>query len=96
MIEFSTYRYHGHHTFELKTRMKYRTEDEVARWKARDPLDIQAARVPAEVRERIDAEVEAELTDVVAFAVASGKPDPRDAMEYMYASGLRARAGAVD
>lgn len=96
LIEFSTYRFCGHHTFELKARMRYRSEAEVARWKARDPLDIQAARISADVRERIDAEVEAELDDVVAFAVGSPKPDPADALEYMYASGLRVRAGAVD
>jgi pyruvate dehydrogenase E1 component alpha subunit len=76
--------------------MRYRDVAEIAEWKARDPLDIQAARVPAGVRERIDTEVEAELDDVVAFAVGSAKPDPADALEFMYASGLRARGGAVD
>jgi TPP-dependent pyruvate/acetoin dehydrogenase alpha subunit len=95
LIEFSTYRYYGHHTFELKARMKYRTEEEIARWRERDPLDIQAARVPADVRARIDAEVEAEIEDVVAFAVASARPDPMDALEYMYTDGLRARAGVA-
>jgi pyruvate dehydrogenase E1 component alpha subunit len=95
LLEFDTYRYHGHHTFELKTRLKYRTEEEIARWKQRDPLDIQAARVPADVRERIDADVEAELAEVVAFAVASPKPDPADALEYMYTDGLRPRAGVA-
>ncbi|HEX4721910.1 MAG TPA: thiamine pyrophosphate-dependent dehydrogenase E1 component subunit alpha [Pseudonocardiaceae bacterium] len=95
LLEFDTYRYHGHHTFELKARLKYRTEAEIARWKRRDPLDIQAARVPADVRERIDADVERELDDVVAFAVGSPKPDPADALEYMYSDGLRPRAGVA-
>jgi pyruvate dehydrogenase E1 component alpha subunit len=95
LLEFSTYRYYGHHTFELKTRLKYRTDEEIERWRARDPLTIQAARVPEDVRARIDAEIEAELDEVVAFAVASAKPDPADALEYMYASGLEARAGVV-
>ena len=93
LIEFDTYRYHGHHTFELKARMKYRTEDEIAEWKQRDPLDIAAARVPEDVRKRIDADVERELDEVVAFAVNSPKPDPADAMEYMYSDDLRPRAG---
>jgi TPP-dependent pyruvate/acetoin dehydrogenase alpha subunit len=93
LLEFSTYRYHGHHTFELKSRLTYRSEEEVARWRARDPLDIQAARVPEDVRARIDADVETELDDVVAFACGSARPDPADALEYMYASGPRPRAG---
>jgi pyruvate dehydrogenase E1 component alpha subunit len=95
LLEFDTYRYHGHHTFELKTRLKYRTEEEIAQWRQRDPLDLQAARVPADVRAVIDAEVERELDEVVAFAVGSPKPDPADAMEYMYSDGLRPRAGVA-
>lgn len=92
-LEFRTYRYYGHHTFELKSRLKYRSDEEIARWKERDPLDIQTARVPVATRERIDAEIEARLDEVVAFAVASAKPDPADALEYMYTSGPRPRAG---
>lgn len=95
-LEFSTYRYHGHHTFELKARLRYRDDEEIARWRERDPLDIQATRVPAEVRERIDAEIEAQLDDVVRFAVESPRPDPVDAFDYMYTSGLRPRAGVAN
>jgi TPP-dependent pyruvate/acetoin dehydrogenase alpha subunit len=95
LLELSTYRYYGHHTFELKARLKYRDPAEVAAWQARDPLDIQAARVPAEVRERVDAEIEALLEDVVRFAVDSPKPDPLDAMEHMYAGGWTPRAGVA-
>jgi pyruvate dehydrogenase E1 component alpha subunit len=95
LLEFDTYRYHGHHTFELKTRLKYRSEEEIDAWKQRDPLDIQAARVPASIRAEIDAEVEAELDEAVAFAVGSAKPDPADAFEYMYSDGLRPRAGVA-
>jgi pyruvate dehydrogenase E1 component alpha subunit len=92
-LEFSTYRYEGHHTFELKARMRYRDQAEVDRWRERDPLDIAAARVPADVRERIDAEIETQLDEVVRFAVDSPRPDPVDAFEYMYTCGLRPRAG---
>ncbi len=94
LLEFDTYRYEGHHTFELKARLRYRDEAEIAAWRERDPLDIQAARVPADVRERIDAEIEVELDEVVRFAVESPKPDPLDAFEHMYSDGLRPRAGA--
>jgi TPP-dependent pyruvate/acetoin dehydrogenase alpha subunit len=94
-LEFRTYRYYGHHTFELKSRLKYRSDEEVARWKERDPLDIQAARVPAATRERIDAEIETRLDEVVAFALDGAKPDPSDALAYMYTSGPAPRAGVA-
>jgi TPP-dependent pyruvate/acetoin dehydrogenase alpha subunit len=38
-LEFSTYRYEGHHTFELTAGLQYRSEDEVAAWRARDPVE---------------------------------------------------------
>jgi pyruvate dehydrogenase E1 component alpha subunit len=95
LLEFSTYRYYGHHTFELKARLKYRTQAEIDRWRERDPLDIAAARVPADVRAEVDARIETELDAVVAFAVGSARPDPVDALEYMYTDGPHARAGVV-
>jgi TPP-dependent pyruvate/acetoin dehydrogenase alpha subunit len=93
LLEFSTYRYYGHHTFELRMRLRYRDEEEVARWRARDPLEMQSARVPDGVREQIDTEVEALLEDAVRFAVDSPMPDPVDALDHLYASGLHVRAG---
>lgn len=95
LLEFDTYRYEGHHTFELKARLRYREPEEIERWRERDPLDIQAARVPADVRARIDAEVDAELEEAVRFAVDSPKPDPLDAFDYMYSDALRPRAGVT-
>lgn len=95
LLEFSTYRFHGHHTFELKTRLSYRDPDEVARWQARDPLDIQAARVAPETRDRIDAEVEELLDEAVRFTLDSPRPDPVDALDYLYSTGLHARAGVA-
>jgi pyruvate dehydrogenase E1 component alpha subunit len=96
LLEFSTYRYHGHHTFELKARLRYRDDDEVAAWRARDPLQIQADRVPAGFRERTDAEVEEQLAEAVRFALASPRPDPADATDHQYSTGLRVRAGVAD
>jgi acetoin:2,6-dichlorophenolindophenol oxidoreductase subunit alpha len=96
LLEFATYRYHGHHTFEMRVRLRYRDDNEVARWKARDPLDIQAARVPPEQRARIDAEVEQLVEDAVQFAVSSPRPDPVEALDYLYSSGLQPRAGVAN
>jgi pyruvate dehydrogenase E1 component alpha subunit len=96
LLEMSTYRYHGHHTFELKTRLRYRDPDEVASWLARDPLELQATRVPAGTRERVDAAVETRLDDAVRFALDSPRPDPIDALANLYSTGLRVRAGVAD
>jgi pyruvate dehydrogenase E1 component alpha subunit len=92
-LEFLTYRYDGHHTFEHKVRLKYRDPGEVARWRRRDPLAIQAGRVPAGQREQIDAEVEERLGAAVKFALASPRLDPASALDHLYSDGLRLRAG---
>ena len=94
-LEFRTYRFLGHHTFEATTRPRYRDPEEVARWQARDPMVLQAGRVPQEVRMRIDAEVEEAIEAAVRFALAGPKPDPAAAGEYLYASGLRTRPGVA-
>jgi pyruvate dehydrogenase E1 component alpha subunit len=96
LIECSTYRYEGHHTFESSVRLRYRDPAEVAAWKERDPLEIAAGRVSDEDRAAIDAEVEALLDEVVAFTRASPRPDPADALAWLYADGTRTRAGVSD
>jgi acetoin:2,6-dichlorophenolindophenol oxidoreductase subunit alpha len=94
-LEFRTYRFHGHHTFETTTRLRYRDPAEVAAWQARDPLALQAGRVAGAVRDVIDADVESTLDAAVRFALAGRKPDPADAAEYVYATGLRTRPGVA-
>jgi TPP-dependent pyruvate/acetoin dehydrogenase alpha subunit len=94
-LEFRTYRFHGHHTFETTTRLRYRDQAEVAAWQDRDPLPLQAGRVAQALRDEIDAQVEATLDAAVRFALAGPKPDPADARDYLYASGLRTRLGVA-
>jgi len=94
-LEFRTYRFEGHHTFETKTRLRYRDPDEVARWQTRDPLVLQAGRIPGEVREQIDAEIETVIEDAVRAALDGPKPDPADASAYLYTSGVRTRPGVA-
>jgi pyruvate dehydrogenase E1 component alpha subunit len=56
---------------------RYRDKDEVARWKERDPIDGLAARLGAagllddEDLARIEAEVQSEVEDAIAFAEAA-------------------------
>jgi pyruvate dehydrogenase E1 component alpha subunit len=94
-LEFRTYRFEGHHTFELTTRPRYRDPEEVDSWKARDPLALQAGRVSQDERAQLDAEAEAIVAAAVQFALAGPKPDPAHASDYLYASGLRTRPGTA-
>ncbi|HUZ23589.1 MAG TPA: thiamine pyrophosphate-dependent dehydrogenase E1 component subunit alpha [Streptosporangiaceae bacterium] len=94
-LEFSTYRYEGHHTFERSVRLRYRDPAEVAQWRARDPMELQGGRIPAGQRADIDAAVEAALDVAERFALDSPRPDPDDALAYLYSTGLRLRAGVV-
>jgi TPP-dependent pyruvate/acetoin dehydrogenase alpha subunit len=92
-IECTTCRFDAHHTWEHNARPRYRTDEEVAAGRARDPLDVQGARIPEARRAEIDARVEEQLDLAVHFACASPDPDPQTAADYLYASGLRVRAG---
>jgi pyruvate dehydrogenase E1 component alpha subunit len=92
-VECLTYRFDAHHTWEHKARVRYRSEEEVSRGRSRDPVHIQGERIPAVDRERIDTEIESLLAKAVDFAVTSPKPDPADALDHLYATGLRTRPG---
>jgi pyruvate dehydrogenase E1 component alpha subunit len=94
-LECLTYRYGPHHTLELRIRMSYRSQEEIERWRQRDPLDIQGARISSEERDKLDAEAAGILAEAAEFARASPNPDPARALDYLYASGLRGRSGAV-
>ncbi len=76
-LEFRTYRYYGHHTFETHARLQYRDDAEVAQWQARDPLALQATRISDEDR-RTDRRRghRRHRGRGVRFALASPKPDP--------------------
>jgi pyruvate dehydrogenase E1 component alpha subunit len=94
-IECLTYRFGPHHTMEHRINIKltYRGQDEIAEWRHRDPLAIQGARITAGERERLDTEVAGLIEAAVEFARSSPGPDPADALDYLYADGLRTRTG---
>lgn len=93
LLECATYRFDAHHTWEHTARPRYRTEQELALGRARDPLEVQGARLPAATRAAIDAETSAVLDEAVRFACAGPHPDPATALDHLYATGLRTRAG---
>ena len=85
-LECITYRFDAHHTFEHRARLTYRSPDELAAGRSRDPVEIQGARLTADERAAVDAEVEVLLDAAAEFALGSAHPDPAAALDYLYAS----------
>ena len=94
-LECRTYRFFGHHTAERTMKLGYRTQEEIERWRERDPILTTAAKLDPAAVERIGVEVDALLDEAIEFARASPRPDPSDALDFVYASGLRPRAGVA-
>ena len=85
-LECTTYRFDAHHTFEHRSRLSYRTTEEVSAGRSRDPVEIQGARLSAVDRADVDAEFEALLDAAAGIALGSAHPDPAAALEYLYAT----------
>jgi TPP-dependent pyruvate/acetoin dehydrogenase alpha subunit len=91
LIEAKTYRWHGHAINNPASALG-RPEEEVAAWKARDPIPaleevIRRHRLAdADEVDRIRGEAEAELEAAIAFAEASPHPAPEEALLHVYAS----------
>jgi pyruvate dehydrogenase E1 component alpha subunit len=85
LVEAKTYRYRGH---SMADPAKYRTEEDLERWKARDPLKVLAEKLDSfgqqEVRAKIEHEVDEEVMDAVKFAEDSPFPDPASAEKFVY------------
>ncbi len=94
-LECETYRFVGHHTAEATMGLGYRTDEEIERWRARDPLLVEAARIDAAEVEAIDADVESLLERALAFARESPRPEISSARDYVYASGPAPREGVA-
>ncbi|MDO8184121.1 thiamine pyrophosphate-dependent dehydrogenase E1 component subunit alpha [Conexibacter sp. JD483] len=94
-LECETYRFVGHHTAEATMGLGYRSDEEIARWRERDPLLVEAARLDAAAVAEIDASVEELLERALAFARESPRPEVSSARDYVYASGLVPREGVA-
>jgi TPP-dependent pyruvate/acetoin dehydrogenase alpha subunit len=82
LVECKTYRYVGHSRSDARG---YRTREEEAAWKERDPIARMRAQLPEADAVRIEAEVEEELDEAVEFARNSPDPDPAELLGDVYA-----------
>jgi acetoin:2,6-dichlorophenolindophenol oxidoreductase subunit alpha len=88
LIECKTYRWHGHSEHD---KAFYRTKEELAMWKSRDPIPTFAAYLKGlhehseEQIGELEARVKATIDDAVDFAMNSADPDPADAAADLYA-----------
>jgi TPP-dependent pyruvate/acetoin dehydrogenase alpha subunit len=87
LVEAVTYRFRGHSMADPE---QYRTKEEVAHWRERDPIPAFAELLIAEgvieeaERERIDAEAIARVDRAVEFAEASPFPAPESLYDDVY------------
>ncbi len=94
LIESKTYRTVGHHEGDPVTGT-YRTQQEVDAWAKRCPLKLMRGRLVEELDlveaaelDAIEAEVQGEVDQAIAFARESAEPDPVNVREHVYAPGL--------
>jgi len=99
MIEAKTYRFYNHHGVQ-NLGLKYRTDDEVALWKQRDPIFmleermIDAGTVTAdEVEQRWQTQRD-EIAAAIEFAEQSPLPDPDQLLVDVYSTNEMTRSGS--
>lgn len=96
-LEMRTYRFRAHSMYDPD---RYRTKDEIALWKERDPIAAfpellqRHGMLDATALERLEAEVADEVEDAVAFA-EQGTFEPVESLtRWVYAEGSTATGGA--
>jgi pyruvate dehydrogenase E1 component alpha subunit len=87
LVEAVTYRFRGHSMADPE---EYRSKEEVAAWRERDPIETFATRLIAEGlldedgRAELDAQAIARVDEAVAFAEASPFPAPETLYDDVY------------
>jgi TPP-dependent pyruvate/acetoin dehydrogenase alpha subunit len=88
LIECKTYRWHGHSEHD---KAFYRTDEELAMWKSRDPIPtfttyLQSRHVLDDQKQKdVEARVAAVIDEAVEFAMNAPDPAPEDAVTDLYA-----------
>lgn len=86
-LEFKTYRFRGH---SMSDPQKYRTKEEVADWKSRDPIAMVKDRIltngiaTEDELNAIDKKIKQTVVDAVKFAEDSPYPEAHEAFEDVY------------
>jgi len=94
LVEALTYRFRGHSMADPE---EYRTKEQVAEWRKRDPLITFGDRLVAEnvidaaTREQMDADAVARIDAAVAFADSSPFPSPESLYDNVYVTGGQIR-----
>jgi len=88
LIECRTYRPLGH--FEGDPGIGYRTKEEIAEWKKRDPINVLRERIladrlaTAEILDGIWSDVEVEVEAAYQYAKSGPDADPSSVMDFVY------------
>src|SRR4249920_950988 len=88
LIECKTYRWHGHSEHD---KAFYRTNEELAMWKSRDPIPTFTTYLKGlhaltdDALKEIESRVNATIDDAVEFAANAPEPDAADAVTDLYA-----------
>jgi acetoin:2,6-dichlorophenolindophenol oxidoreductase subunit alpha len=99
IVEAKTYRYREH-AEGFGGGAPYRTDDEVAAWRKRDPVPAFRARLieqgvlTSADADSLDAAVHQEVADALEFARRSDYPAPEEAFEGMYSTPIQTTAPA--
>ncbi|MBI5877297.1 MAG: dehydrogenase E1 component subunit alpha/beta [Chloroflexi bacterium] len=97
LVECKTYRFETHYP----TFPEERPADEVARWKARDPIHLLGATLRSrgilstEAAEEMDAAIHAELAEAIQYAEDSPWPEPSEVTQHIYAEQAAPPANAA-
>ena len=90
-VEAKTFRYQGHSVADPD---QYRTRELIEEWKKRDAIErlrrllTEERQVDAAELAQIDADVDRQMDEVIAFADASPAPDPATMYEHVYSNPL--------
>ncbi len=90
MVEAFTYRFRGHSAADPEV---YRTKEEVAEWRKKDPIEVFAARLQEEgvlsdeAREEMRDRIEERVVAAVEFADASPEPPLDTLYDHLYVVG---------
>ncbi len=90
LVEAKTYRYRHHAEGPLFDSLQYRADEELMRWKGRDPLEILRTRLldnglmTQDEAEHIEHNAKEDVQTAITFARESAYPDPEEAFEGLY------------